>query len=99
MSKIVAFPKYVNPETHKQQVTYLTEQFAAFIAAKLSDLLKLGRPGITRGDLPSFARDTALMSLVGKHCDDPQFAGIGIVVITPNAKKHKSVATRHWIPK
>ena len=52
MSKIFAVPKRVEEgKTLKEQETELCNQCAFFIASKLLDLLKLGKPGLDRGAL------------------------------------------------
>ena len=65
MSKIFAVPKRVEEgKTLKEQETELCKQCAVFIASKLLDLLKLGKPGLDRADLPVFPKSSQLMELV-----------------------------------
>ena len=97
MSKIFGVPKR-DPEgkTLKEQETELCNQCAFFIASKLLDLLKLGKPGLDRADLPVFAKPSQLMELVWQHLDDEEFCGS-----TSEQKegKHNSVVTEPLVPK
>ena len=75
MSKISALPKKEEAKTIQEQEEELCEQCAAFIATKLLDLLKLGKPGLDRAALGVFPSEPKLMELAGKHLGDQAFCG------------------------
>ena len=91
-------PEKRDPEgkTLKEQETELCNQCAFFIASKLLDLLKLGKPGLDRAHLPVFPKSSQLMELVGQHVDDMEFCGS-----TSEQKevKQNSVVTEPLVPK
>jgi len=97
MSKIFAVPKRAEGgKTVQEQEQELCEQCAAFIATKLMDLLKLGKPGLGLADLRGFPRESTLMCLVGKHLDDSAFCGSS----SENKEgKQNSVVTETLVPK
>ena len=92
MSKIFAVPtKGEGGKTVKDQEKELCEQCAAFIAAKILDLSKLGEPHLYKEGLNGLKKESALMQLVGKHLHDPAFV--------KKEGKHNSVVTEQLVPK
>ncbi len=97
MSKIFAVPKRVEEgKTVQDQEKELCEQCAAFIATKLLDLLKFGKPGLDRGAVRVFPKESQLMKLVGAHLDDSAFGGSAS---EKKEGKHNSVVTEPLVPK
>ena len=84
-------------KTVKDQENELCEKCAAFIATKLLDLLKLGKPGLDHAALTGFKRSSALEQLVWKHLDDPKFCGSTIA--RNDGRKPNSVVTEKLVPK
>ena len=98
VTEIFVVPK--KPEegkTVKDQENELCEKCAAFIATKLLDLLKLGKPGLDHAALTGFKRSSALEQLVWKHLDDPKFCGSTIA--RNDGRKPNSVVTEKLVPK
>ena len=79
----------------KEQQDALAKECSSFIATKLNELMKLGKAGLTKEEMPKFPRDTSLMQGVGALWDAPTLEGNSQ---SPGPKGKSSVVTESLTP-
>ena len=80
----------------KEQEDDIASKCGSLIAAKLKELMSLGKEGLKKEDMPQVSQDTSLMKRVGKLWEDPTSQSN---LLSPGSKGKSSVVTDSLTPK